>query len=179
MDKRDEEFLKRINETFRIEADEHLSAFSSGLTDLEEAPSQDACAAIFETLFREIHSLKGAARSVDQMDVESLCQPLESVFAALKSSELTLTKDSITLLIKTADTLSKLIKETGYVQTVADRQYQRELIRQLKELAFVSVSPGTAHKPGKIKEGRPDKLKEFSPEAVSYTHLTLPTIYSV
>ncbi len=86
MDKRDEEFLKRINETFRIEAEEHLNAFSSGLVDLEKKQSQERYAEIIETMFREIHSLKGAARSIDQKDIESICQPLESVFSSLNLS---------------------------------------------------------------------------------------------
>jgi len=70
MDKKDNEFLKRIQATFRIEAEEHLNAFSAGLIDLEKTQTEERLAEIIETMFREIHSLKGAARSVDQKDVE-------------------------------------------------------------------------------------------------------------
>jgi len=100
MDKIDDEFLKRINATFRIEADEHLNAFSAGLIELEKPQSQERYAEIIETMFREIHSLKGAARSVDKKDVESICHPLESVFSALKRKEIFLTPASFNLFSK-------------------------------------------------------------------------------
>ena len=78
MDKTEQEFLKRLRETFRVEADEHLRALSSGLIELEKAPGQAEQAPIIETIYREAHSLKGAARSVNLKEIESLCQPLES-----------------------------------------------------------------------------------------------------
>jgi len=78
MDKKDNEFLKRIQETFRIEAEEHLRAISAGLIELEKTRSKKKVEEIIEVIFREVHSLKGAARSVDQKDIEYVCQPLET-----------------------------------------------------------------------------------------------------
>jgi two-component system chemotaxis sensor kinase CheA len=147
MDKRDEEFLKRINETFRIEAEEHLNAFSAGLIDLEKTQSQERYAEIIETMFREIHSLKGAARSVDQKDVESLCQPLEGVFSALKHRDFTMSPSSFDLFYKTVTCLSVLISESGSERSVADRQLHRELITQLKEITAVKMITGQIEKP--------------------------------
>ena len=80
MDKKDDEFLKRIQATFRIEAEEHLHVFSAGLIELEKTQTKKRIAEIIETMFREIHSLKGAARSVDQKEIESICHPMESFF---------------------------------------------------------------------------------------------------
>ncbi|MBE3039469.1 MAG: Hpt domain-containing protein, partial [Chloroflexi bacterium] len=77
MDKKEQEFLKRLRETFREEADEHLRSLSTGLIELEKNNGAEAEAQIVETIFREAHSLKGAARSVNLNEVESLCQPLE------------------------------------------------------------------------------------------------------
>jgi two-component system chemotaxis sensor kinase CheA len=135
MDKRDEEFLKQISETFRIEAEEHLSALTAGLIELEKMTPVDSYAEIIETMFREIHSLKGAARSVDNRNVESICQPLESIFAALKRKELTLGPTSFDLFYRTLDRLKKIISEPGSEQTIKDRQYQIELIRSLNDIA--------------------------------------------
>ena len=72
MDNRDSEFLKRIQATFRIEAEEHLKSFSSGLIELEKAQTKEEIAIIVETMFREVHSLKGAARSINQKEIESI-----------------------------------------------------------------------------------------------------------
>jgi len=156
MDKIDDEFLKRINATFRIEADEHLNAFSAGLIELEKPQSQERYAEIIETMFREIHSLKGAARSVDKKDVESICHPLESVFSALKRKEIFLTPASFNLFFKIIESLSKLIAQSDSEQTVTDQQFQRELIRHLKEI--VAGNKNT----DKIDEPKRSKEKELS-----------------
>lgn len=89
MDKKQQEFLKRLRETFRVEADEHLRAMSSGILQLEKGLEVEQAATI-EVVFREAHSLKGAARAVDLIEIESVCQSLESVFAALKRGEISL-----------------------------------------------------------------------------------------
>ncbi len=135
MDKKEEDFLKRIRETFRVEAEEHIHAFSAGLIELEKNQSEEKVKEIIETMFREVHSLKGAARSVDQKEIESLCQPLESIFSALKSGKITLSPFSINLFYKAVDHLTKLINSTGKDQSGADHQIMRGLIQQLKEMA--------------------------------------------
>src|SRR3970282_1374891 len=85
MAKKDDEFLKKLLATFRVEADEHLKTMSSGLLELEKAPAGARRAELVETVFREAHSLKGAARAVNFTDIESVCQSLENVFAVMKS----------------------------------------------------------------------------------------------
>jgi two-component system chemotaxis sensor kinase CheA len=145
MDKRDDEFLKRIKETFRVEAEEHLNAFLAGLTGLEKPQSEESYCQIIEAMFRDIHSLKGAARSIDQREVESICQPLESVFSGLKNRRLTLTPASLDLFYKTAASLLKIITEPGFVTAVSDRQIHRELIQKLND-----ISSGILKTPDKI-----------------------------
>jgi two-component system, chemotaxis family, sensor kinase CheA len=162
MDKKDDEFLKRINETFRIEAQEHLNAFSKDLIDLEKKQSQERYAEIIETMFRDIHSLKGAARSVDQKEAGSICQSLESVLSALKRKEINLSPESIALFYKTLDCLTKLIKGSGSEQTVADHQYQRELIRKLKEIAEGTLTIPDIIEPIHSEEVKSSEVKNVS-----------------
>ncbi len=135
MDKKDQEFQKRIQATFRIEAEEHLQAISAGLGELEKTQSKKKEAEIIEVLFREVHSLKGAARSVDQKDIEYVCQPMESIFSALKSREISLTPMSIDLFYKTVKWLSKYVATSGVGQTALFQQTRIELTQQLKEIA--------------------------------------------
>ncbi len=135
MDKKEADFLKRIRETFRVEAEEHLREFSSGLIELEKTHPEERVTEIIETMFREVHSLKGAARSVDQKEIESLCQPLESVFYSLKSRKITLSPFSIILFYKAVDLLTKLISTPGKGLTSSDHHIMRELTQQLKEMA--------------------------------------------
>ena len=84
----DEAFLKRLMATFRVEADEHVRSITGGLIELEKHPDPQAAAAIIEMVFREAHSLKGAARAVDLTDAESICRSLESLFASVQRGEL-------------------------------------------------------------------------------------------
>ena len=77
------EFLKKLQAAFRIEAEEHLAAISSGLLELEKRRSMRRDE-IVATIFREAHSLKGAARAVSSAEIKTICQALEDVFAGWK-----------------------------------------------------------------------------------------------
>ena len=88
MNQREEEFLQSLRAAFQTEAREHLQAMSDGLLNLEKIPAAAGQAPLVETVYREAHSLKGAARAVNLTDIEQLCQALESLFAAWKRQEL-------------------------------------------------------------------------------------------
>jgi two-component system, chemotaxis family, sensor kinase CheA len=88
MDNKEDEFLARLKNTFKIEADEHVQTISSGLLDLEKNPGSQEKGQILETIYREAHSLKGAARAVSLRDVEKICQAIETVLSMLKKDEI-------------------------------------------------------------------------------------------
>ncbi|MBI3853099.1 MAG: response regulator [Verrucomicrobia bacterium] len=83
----EDQFLKSLRATFKVEADEHLQAMAAGLLALEKTLVPDEQRGLIETVFRAAHSLKGAARAVNFTEVESICQSLEDVFAAWKRGE--------------------------------------------------------------------------------------------
>ena len=85
---KDDEFLEKLLAAFAIEADEHLKAIEAGLLELEKSPPESKAAEIVEAIYREAHSLKGAARSVNKTDIESVCQAAESVLGALKAGRI-------------------------------------------------------------------------------------------
>ena len=78
------DFQKRLMATFTVEAEEHLQTIASRLVELEATEDQQAQTSIIEIIFREAHSLKGAARAVNLADVEMICQTMETVFSAMK-----------------------------------------------------------------------------------------------
>ncbi|MGB8490160.1 MAG: Hpt domain-containing protein, partial [Bacteroidales bacterium] len=147
MNKNDEEFLKRISETFRVEAEEHIRAFTAGLFELEKTSSKKRKAEITETLFREIHSLKGAARSVDRKEIESLCHPIENLLSALKRNIISLTPQSFDMLFKAAGRISGLVALGGKSESRSDLMAHDELISSLRsiaegsEISFPSMPP--------------------------------------
>ncbi len=90
MDSKDQELLTRLLATFKVEAQEHIEAMSTGLIEMEKASTPERQMEVIETVFREAHSLKGAARAVNLTKVETICQSLESAFSKLKTRSLTL-----------------------------------------------------------------------------------------
>src|SRR5208283_6192337 len=88
MTKKDDNFLKKLLAAFRVEAEEHLKAIRNGLLELEKAPAQEIASSIIESIYREAHSLKGASRSVNMIQIETVCQTIESIFESLKKKRL-------------------------------------------------------------------------------------------
>ena len=88
MNKKEEEFKKRLLTTFKIEAGEHLKAISFGLMELEKVMNLKDQVKVVETIFRETHSLKGASRAVDLRDIETVCGSLESIFGSWKQKKI-------------------------------------------------------------------------------------------
>jgi two-component system chemotaxis sensor kinase CheA len=101
-------FLKRLLSTFKVEADEHIKNITAGLIELEKDPEPQVKAGIIETVFREAHSLKGAARAVNRSDMETVCQSLETVFSGLKRREIELTPSLFDTLHRSVDMLTKI-----------------------------------------------------------------------
>jgi two-component system chemotaxis sensor kinase CheA len=135
VDKKNNEFLKRLLDTFKIEAQEHVNALSSGLIELEKASTAQKQLEITEAIFREAHSLKGAARAVNMADIESLCQSLESVFAALKSQEITSSAGLFDLLHEAVDSLGKLLSATKGEPDSLEQAVLTSLIERLRDAA--------------------------------------------
>ena len=88
MDSPEAPFLQKLREIFRVEAADHVHGISSGLLALEKAPAADR-ATLIEQVFREAHSLKGAARAVDYGEIERLSQAMEDELARWRETCIT------------------------------------------------------------------------------------------
>jgi two-component system, chemotaxis family, sensor kinase CheA len=105
----DEEFLRSLRATFKVEAAEHLQEIGKGLLHLEKATAPEVQQALIETVFRAAHSLKGAARAVDFTEIESLCQSIEDLFAAWKRRETQPTPSSLDAAHRAIDKMAEAI----------------------------------------------------------------------
>ncbi len=153
MNAKDEEFFKRLEATFRVEAEEHIRELTSGLIELEKNPKNNKSLGLIEVIFRETHSLKGAARSVNRNDIESVCQVLESAFANLKSEHISFTAAQFDLIHKVLDSISNMIPDTG----TKSPELNTELIKQLKTIT-------EADQPGERKEKQTATIKNHAVE---------------
>lgn len=124
--------LERLQATFQAEANEHLQSMSAGLLALEQA-SPGESKGLIETIFRNAHSLKGAARAVNLESVETVCQSLESVLAALKAGRLEVTQSLLNLLHGAFDTISHLLSRRKS-STAPSSSHVAAMVRQLDEV---------------------------------------------
>ena len=99
-----EQLLQRLMVTFLGELEEHVRALNRDLLVLDK-DSDEPSAELVETLFRTVHSLKGAARSVDVRAIETACHRLESILAAVRERRHTLSPELIQLFFTVTDAL--------------------------------------------------------------------------
>lgn len=123
MNERDDEFLKTLLAAFRGEAAEHLQAISAGLLELERSPAPE----VVERVFREAHSLKGAARAVSQAAIETLCQALESVFAQCKRQEWQPTPAGFDTLHRATALIQQLVEAPDGIEPARVTQMKAEI----------------------------------------------------
>ncbi len=143
------EIQKQLLSAFQTEAQERIEALFTGISGLEEAAASRAGElpeAVLDAVFREAHSLKGAARSVNLATIESLCQEMENIFAAIKAKTLQLSREHVDSLYAAL----RLIE-----QATAPQGDPAALSRQIKELVLSLAgleSPGLSGTPAPEKE---------------------------
>src|SRR6266498_998042 len=103
----DIDFQKRLLATFKVETKDHVSALASGLIELEKAADETKRQELLEAVFREAHSLKGAARAVNVTGIESLSHALENVFVKFKRQNSVPSPELFDLLHRAIDTIDK------------------------------------------------------------------------
>lgn len=128
------EFQERLLEIFKVEAREHLAAMSSLLLKLESPEGAGLRREYLEALFREAHSLKGAARAADFSEIETVCQAMEGLMSRLKGEELELSSALFDLLHRATDCLEALL-------AAPRREFSREVRNQLAELVRLMQHP--------------------------------------
>jgi len=151
----DLEFLARLKATFRGEAEEHLRAITDGLIELEKAKLPEKRDELMETVFREAHSFKGAARSVSLKEIESICQALEGAFSALKSGSIDVTPGMFDLLHRSVDAITRILASVDMEGSEAERADARRCGRELKEAASGAAPAAAPHAPAAEDPVRP------------------------
>ena len=120
MANRKNDFKARLLATFRVEAEEHLQALTANLLALERGLPPEQAREVIEATFREVHTLKGAARSVSLMDVEALCQACESVLSRITRGQLVLSQPILNHLQEAVDGVARLLAGSGNPSAVSE-----------------------------------------------------------
>lgn len=138
MNASDEDIQKKLLSTFRIEALEHVQAIASALTALASVDTTDSSPAL-EITFRELHSLKGAARAVGLGDIESVCHAAEDVLSAIRHRGLAVSAELVSCLYAAIDAVAEQATAIG-VDRKAGRMPVKMLIRRLENSIGVPAS---------------------------------------
>lgn len=139
MDSEEEVFFDNLMATFREEAMEHLKVLSDGFLELEKKLPPEEHQELIETIFREAHSLKGAARAVNQQSILEICQTLETVLSLYNQKKITISADSFDILHAAISTIKKTLLESP------DSIMVSNAIEQLKVLAEHPLTESSEH----------------------------------
>ena len=141
-----DDLLKELLEDFRIEAEEHLSSIDEGLIELEKS-GEDPDQTVLERVYRETHSLKGAARAVNLPDTEKLCMLMENIMSVLKNGEGILFDSLFDVMHKSVDSLRLMLsnlKDSGKEKKLPN------LTLLLKNLEFIHKEVLAKGKSGQV-----------------------------
>lgn len=162
-------FLRRLLATFKQEADDHVKTMVESLRAMGDPQQSNRIPALTELLFREAHSLKGAARSVDLTQVEWLCHALETTLARLRNNELSPSARLIDLLYRAIDQLAQDIESAIAGQPVADHTAIRNALLGYVEPMEQEPPPAAPLSPSPA----PPSLPSASPERAGETGETV------
>lgn len=135
----DPQFRQRLRAIFTEEAREHLAQIDAGLVALEQAePAQRQ--ALIERTMKALHTLKGAARTVDEMELERLCHALEGALSALREATLAASPELFDRLHGAAGAARQLVDAPA----LRSRKRAGMLAGQLDALARETPAPVSA-----------------------------------
>ena len=108
MDFLPEEFEEILN-IFRGETEEIIQKMNNNLLQLESSPNNKE---LLVYLFRDAHSLKGAARMIGFNNIQRLAHKAEDVLGLAKENKIDINREISDALYKATDLLSDLIQES-------------------------------------------------------------------
>lgn len=103
-----EEIRQRLINSFKTEQAEHVQKINQGLLALEKNPANQQ--ELLKEIFREAHSLKGAARAVGLTTIESLGHGLEEVLLGAKEGRLSFSAELFDLLYQALDAVEAVLE---------------------------------------------------------------------
>lgn len=166
MNTNDDEFLKKLIYTFKIESHDHLKNISLSLLELEKSQG-DEKKSVVETIHREFHSLKGAARAVNIEEIETICHRVESIFSDIKKEKLVLNEEMFDVFNESVDIMEEIISFPNDIKDIS------KIIRKIENVALVNNSKQKSIEVNNIVAKKTLEIKKFQPLAKSKVDVSL------
>lgn len=117
-----QEIRQQLIPTFKVEQQEHVQKITQGLLALEGRPEAAKRKALLEEVFREAHSMKGAAQALNVPTVAKVGHLLEDLLLDAKENRLTFSAELFDLLHVALDAISLVLDqaETDSADTPPD-----------------------------------------------------------
>ena len=104
---------RQLMSIFIVEAQEHLTLLNQDLLHLEANQISEDRVQLLADIMRAAHSLKGAARAVNQKEIENLAHQLENFFVYLQENLKELISDDFSILFRTLDSIGTLVEKAS------------------------------------------------------------------
>ncbi len=144
--------IEKYKDLFLSEAKEHIDFMNRSLLELEKNPSR---VQLINTIFREAHTLKSMAATLNYQGTARLCHAVEDVLDGLKKKKAEV-PDRIDTLFQCFDTLELILKEISENKKEPDTA---ALVEKLQTLIAVEDSGQKSQM-----EDKSDKSAEQFPE---------------
>jgi two-component system, chemotaxis family, sensor kinase CheA len=122
MNDRQKRLMERLLQTFRGEAGDLVRAVTQGLGKLEAGVPGGELAGVVEKVFRDVHSLKGAAHSVGRQEIGRIAGHMEDLLSALRRDEISLSPQILAVLYRGIDATSVRVPGVSVVGAVEDSE---------------------------------------------------------
>lgn len=137
-----QEIRQKLINSFKTEQQEHIQKINEGLLALEKKPAEAERQALLNEIFREAHSLKGAARAVGMSTIESVGHGLEDVLLCAKEGRLALSPELCDVLYRALDAVELLMDRVEAGESTPPANVLALLV-QLEEAAAQSKKKET------------------------------------
>jgi len=158
---------EELRALFQAESEEHLQRMDEGLLRLEQEPHNQS---MLEEVYREAHSLKGAARMIGVRDVETVAHRFEDLLGLAKRGQGTLTADLIDRLSQVLDGIRRLVD-----QAITGNPSGVDVVSLLDTLKEPSSELATQGPRGALQGQSSQEIVSVPPQVLDRVEETEPT----
>ncbi len=148
-----------IRDFFMEEAEELFDNMHSILLKNEEAGSISA--EEIDSIFRDMHTLKGGAGSVEMMKFSNYTHHLETFMDLVKNGEVTLNSTVIDFLIESVGTMQEILQDE-YEETLDEGEYTTNLQQLIQSIEQIKAGKAPVEATSQQAEQKASKKREKS-----------------
>ena len=159
--------MDELIQEFLVESNENLDRFDGDLVKLESAPGHKE---LLSSIFRSIHSIKGACGFLGFQKLEKLAHAGENLLSKLRDGELPLTPEIGSALLESGDRIRQMLGSIGETGTDGEEQFPEliERLIRLQDAPAAQPSPAKAELAASNQpESKPKPKSEPEPELKS------------